>query len=184
MNEDDDYSSSDEPEDQQIFDFKGVVGIRKHGSSRKWYIEWYSEDCNSSDDQFDWVDLVEDLTKYEGQAITLLSPGSKIKVKWAASSSSIAREIEAEVLCFSVGTGLHGVRYIEDSLFETVNLIHPTSRRPMWKWLSLPVGMQSPAPAEGEGCDQTGSYPSQNEMTQLKNQGTNCTLAHLANQLQ
>jgi hypothetical protein len=114
---------------------------------------------------------VEDLTKYEGQAITLLSPSSKIKVKWAASSSSIAREIEAEVLCFSVGTGLHGVRYIEDSLFETVNLIHPTSRRPMWKWLSLPVGMQSPAPAEGEGCDQTGSYPSQNEMTQLKKSG-------------
>ena len=94
MNEDDDYSSSDEPEDQQIFDFKGVVGIRKHGSSRTWYIEWYSEDCNSSDDQFDWVDLVEDLTKYEGQAITLLSPGSKIKVKWAASSSSIAQRLK------------------------------------------------------------------------------------------
>ena len=91
LNEDEDYSSSDEPEDQQIFNFKGVVGIRKHGSSRKWYIEWYSEDCNSSDDQFDWVDLVEDLTKYEGQTITLLSPGSKIKVKWAASSSSIAQ---------------------------------------------------------------------------------------------
>jgi hypothetical protein len=33
LNEDDDYSSSDEPEDQQIFDFKGVVGIRKHGST-------------------------------------------------------------------------------------------------------------------------------------------------------
>ena len=36
FNEDEDYSSSDGGgDDQQVFDFKGIVGIKKCGSSRK-----------------------------------------------------------------------------------------------------------------------------------------------------
>ena len=36
FNEDENCSSSDEDgEDQQVFDFKGIVGIKKHGNSRK-----------------------------------------------------------------------------------------------------------------------------------------------------
>jgi len=139
-------------------------------------IEWYEQDCNSDDDHFAWVDVDDEkVPEYEEQVLTLLSVGSKVSIKW--STTTVLQHQDAEVIFFEPSNRLHGVKYTDDDTFETVNLLQPSARRPLWKWISPPEAVQSPAPAaqsaaptEGE-CAGTHAYPPQNEMTQLQKSG-------------
>ena len=57
----------------------------------------------------------EKVAEYEGQALTLLSVGSKISIKW--STTTVLQHQDAEVIFFDPGNRLHGVKYTDDNTF-------------------------------------------------------------------
>ena len=134
-------ASSGNDSDQGVYDFRRVIGIKKFGTTQRWLVEWYPEDYSEFDEPTDWVQLPEEAkAQHSVEVLLLLAPGATVSIKWRASAANVAREPTAEIIGSSPShpslSGWYVVKYLEDNTMETVNLLHPEAKRPLWRLVS------------------------------------------------